>query len=125
MASDFTDFYSVFGDKGYVDKNLEKEFKLTERFLFALQRDNAKNNLSDEERKFILKHRKRIETVFAQLAEQFNIERVLAKTFLRLSVCLLTKFLAFNLCLFINKIFNLDFSAVITPTFKIPKRLFS
>ena len=112
MTSDFTDFYSVFGDKGYVDKNLEQEFQLRGQFLFALKRDNAKNNLSDEERKFILKHRKRIETVFSQLAGQFNIERVLAKTFRGLSVRLLTKFLAFNICLFINKIFDFNFSTV-------------
>jgi len=85
MTSDFTDFYSVFGDKGYFDKNLEQEFKSRGQFLFALKRDNAKNNLSDEERKFILKYRKRIETVFSQLTDQFNIERVLAKTFRGLS----------------------------------------
>ncbi len=112
MVSDFTDFYSVFGDKGYVDKNLEQEFKMRGQFLFALKRDNAKKNLTDEERKFILKHRKRIETTFSQLADQFNVEHVLAKTFLGLSVRLLTKFLAFNFCLFTNKIFNLNFSAV-------------
>ena len=117
MTSDFTDFYSVFGDKGYFDKNLEQEFKSRGQFLFALKRDNAKNNLSDEERKFILKYRKRIETVFSQLTDQFNIERVLAKTFRGLSVRLLTKFLAFNLCLFINKIFYLNFSTVKSLTF--------
>ena len=112
MVSDFTDFYSVFGDKGYVDKNLEQEFKSRGQFLFALKRDNAKNNLSEEKRKFLLKYRKRIETVFAQLADQFNIERVLAKSFLGLSVRLLTKILAFNLCLLTNKIFNHNFSSV-------------
>ncbi len=117
MTSDFTDFYSVFGDKGYFDKNLEQEFKSRGQFLFALKRDNAKNNLSDEERKFILKYRKRIETVFSQLTDQFNIERVLAKTFRGLSVRLLTKFLAFNLCLFINKIFYFNFSTVKSLTF--------
>ena len=112
MVSDFTDFYSVFGDKGYVDKNLEQELKLRGQKLLALKRNNAKNNLSDEERQFILKYRKRIETVFAQLTDQFNIERVLAKTFVGLSVRLLTKMLAFNLCLLTNKIFNLKYSAV-------------
>lgn len=112
MTSDFTDFYSVFGDKGYVDKNLEQEFELRDQKLLALKRNNSKNNLSDDERRFILKYRKRIETVFAQLTNQFNIERVLAKTFVGLSVRLLTKILAFNLCLLTNKIFNLNFSAV-------------
>jgi len=112
MTSDFTDFYSVFGDKGYVDKNLEQEFKFRGQRLFALKRDNAKNNLSYEQRRFILKYRKRIETVFAQLTDLFNIERVLAKSFVGLSVRLLTKILAFNLCLFTNKIFNLNFSTV-------------
>ena len=91
---------------------MEQEFKSREQFLFALKRDNAKNNLSDEKRKFILKHRKRIERVFSQLADQFNIERVLAKTFRGLSVRLLSKILAFNLCLFINKIFDFNFYTI-------------
>ena len=112
MISDFTDFYSIFGDKGYVDKNLEMELKQRGQRLLALQRDNSKRNWSEEERKFILKYRKRIETVFSQLTEQFNAGRVLAKSFRGLSVRLLNKILAFNLCLFINKIYKLDFSMV-------------
>ena len=112
MISNFTDFYSIFGDKGYVDKNLEMELKQRGQRLLALQRDNSKRNWSEVERKFILKYRKRIETVFSQLADQFNAGRVLAKSFLGLSVKLLTKILAFNFCLFINKIFKKLFSQV-------------
>ena len=112
MVSDYTEPHYIFGDKGYIDKNLEEELHLIAQKLLTLKRDNAKNNLSDDERQFILKYRKRIETVFSQLTEQLNIERVRAKTFRGLSARLLTKFLAFNFCLFINKIFNLDFSSV-------------
>ena len=100
MVSDYTEPHYIFGDKGYIDKNLEEELHLIAQKLLTLKRDNAKNNLSDDERQFILKYRKRIETVFSQLTEQLNIERVRAKTFRGLSARLLTKFLAFNFCLF-------------------------
>lgn len=94
MVEEIHSFYVVFGDKGYVDEKLEEEFKTKGQRLFALKKSNAKNNWSAEDRHFISKHRKRIETVFSQLTEQFNVERVLAKKLNRLSARLLTKMLA-------------------------------
>ena len=40
-----------------------------------------------------------IETTFSQLTEQLHAQRVLVKTFSELSLRLLTKFLAYNLCM--------------------------
>ena len=51
--------------------------------------------------RLIFKTRRRIETTFSQLIEQFNAERVFAKSFAGLCVRLLTKFLAFILCIWL------------------------
>ena len=53
----------------------------------------------------IFKSRRRIETVFSQLSEQLNVERVLAKTFRGLCTRLVNKILAYDLALLINKLF--------------------
>ena len=53
----------------------------------------------------IFKSRRRIETVFSQLSEQLNAERVLAKTFRGLCTRLVNKILAYDFVLLINKLF--------------------
>ncbi len=48
------------------------------------------------------KNRKRIETLFAQLCDQFMLKRNYAKTLLGLSVCILSKIAGVTLLQFIN-----------------------
>ena len=94
----------IFADKGYVSKELEKSLKEQGQMLLALKRKNAKDNFPKELRQIIFKIRRRIETTFSQLTCQFNIERVLAKSFYGLITRLMGKFLAYNICQYINKI---------------------
>ena len=93
----------VIADKGYQSHNLEKNLADIGISLLALRRNNSIQNYSANFRQMIFKMRRRIETDFSQLSTQFNIERVLAKKFQGLCVRILTKFLAFNLCLFIMR----------------------
>ena len=96
----------IFGDKGYVSKLLEETFRFKGQMLLALKKNNAKENWTKEMRHFIFKVRRRIETTFSQLTCQLNIERVMAKSFYGLLTRLLSKILAFDICIFINKIFD-------------------
>ena len=101
----------VIADKGYQSHNLEKNLADIGISLLALRRNNSIQNYSSNFRQMIFKMRRRIETDFSQLSTQFNIERVLAKKFQGLCVRILTKFLAFNLCLFIMR--NLHIKSLI------------
>ena len=101
----------VIADKGYQSHNLEKNLADIGISLLALRRNNSIQNYSANFRQMIFKMRRRIETDFSQLSTQFNIERVLAKKFQGLCVRILTKFLAFNLCLFIMR--NLHIKSLI------------
>ena len=94
----------IFGDKGYVSKELEKRLKEEGKMLLALKRKNAKDNFPKELRQIKFKIRRRIETTFSQLTCQLNTERVLAKSFYGLKTRLMGKFLAYNICQYINKI---------------------
>ena len=102
---------TVIADKGYQSQNLEKSLADVSISLLALRRNNSLKNFSANFRQMIFKMRRRIETDFSQLSVQFNIERVLAKKFQGLCVRLLTKFLAFNLCIFIKQ--NLKIKSLI------------
>jgi hypothetical protein len=97
---------TVFADKGYVGETLCEDMKNQGIELLPLKRDNSKNNWSAPVRQLIFRFRRRVETVFSQLSEQLNIERVRAKSFRGLCTRLLNKVLAYNLCLLINRIFN-------------------
>ena len=94
---------TVIADKGYQSQILEKSLADVGISLLALRRNNSLQNYSANFRQMIFKMRRRIETDFSQLSAQFNIERVLAKKFQGLCVRILTKFLAFNLCLFMTR----------------------
>lgn len=101
----------VIADKGYQSHNLEKNLADIGISLLALRRNNSIQNYPANFRQMIFKMRRRIETDFSQLSTQINIERVLAKKFQGLCVRILTKFLAFNLCLFIMR--NLHIKSLI------------
>lgn len=96
----------ILGDKGYVGENLMLEMKEQGICLLALKRSNSKINWPKSFRQLIFKLRRRVETVFSQLSEQLNAERVLAKSFQGLCTRLSNKILAYNLCLALNRIFH-------------------
>lgn len=96
----------VLGDKGYVGENFTQELKEQGICLMALKRSNSKADWPKSVRQLIFKLRRRVETVFSQLSEQLNAERVLAKSFQGLCTRLLNKVLAYNLCLVLNSIFH-------------------
>lgn len=96
----------VLGDKGYVGEALMEEMKEQGICLLALKRSNSKTDWSKPFRQLIFKLRRRVETVFSQLSEQLNAERVLAKSFQGLCTRLNNKILAYNLCLALNSIFQ-------------------
>lgn len=96
----------ILGDKGYVGENFTQELKEQGICLMALKRSKSKADWPKSVRQLIFKLRRRVETVFSQLSEQLNAERVLAKSFQGLCTRLLNKVLAYNLCLVLNSIFH-------------------
>lgn len=96
----------ILGDKGYVGESLTKEMETQGICLMALKRSNSKKDWPKLVRQLIFKLRRRVETVFSQLSEQLNAERVLAKSFQGLCTRLTNKILAYNLCLALNSIFH-------------------
>ena len=96
---------SVIGDKGYVGEQLREDMEYHNICLLALKRNNSKIRWSKPFRQMIFKFRRRVETVFSQLSQQLNAERVLAKTFRGLCTRLVNKILAYDLALLINKLF--------------------
>ena len=103
LAQEKSHHYYMFGDKGYIDKELT-DFLHEHRniSLFALKRKNSKEKYPEMIARTVFKIRRRIETTFSQLEGQFNAERVFAKTFHGLLTRLISKFFAFNLMFFIN-----------------------
>lgn len=99
LSSTLGDGSIILADKGYVSLSLTEDLRAQGKILLALKRNNARQAYSPTLQEEIFRRRRRIETTFSQLTEQFNVECVLAKSFGGLCVRLLTKFLAFNLCL--------------------------
>lgn len=98
--------FVLLGDKGYVGETLMQDMAEQGVCLMALKRSNSKRNWPKPTRQLIFKQRRRVETVFSQLSEQLNAERVLAKSFQGLCTRLTNKILAYNLCLALNSIFK-------------------
>lgn len=96
----------ILGDKGYVGETLTREMSEQGICLMALKRSNSKADWPTSVRQLIFKLRRRVETVFSQLSEQLNAERVLAKSFQGLCTRLTNKILGYNLCLALNSIFH-------------------
>ena len=92
----------ILADKGYVSQSLSEELEQQGICLLALKRSNSKNNYSKSLRRTIFRQRRRIETIFSQLCEQLNIEKVLAKSYDGLLTRLVNKILAHNLCMICN-----------------------
>lgn len=96
----------ILGDKGYVGENLARDMSDQGICLMALKRSNSKFDWPKSVRQLIFKLRRRVETVFSQLSEQLNAERVMAKSFQGLCTRLTNKILGYNLCLALNSIFH-------------------
>lgn len=93
---------TLLGDKGYLNNELQTElFEENRLLLITPMRSNQKQfkKLPAVYRKV----RKRIETIFSQLCDQFMIRRNYAKTFIGLATRVLSKITAFTLLQYINK----------------------
>lgn len=97
---------TVLGDKGYTGEQLWEDMQEKGICLMSLKPSNHKNNWPKEVRQMIFRFRRRIETVFSQLSEQLNAEKVLAKSFRGLCTRLQNKILGHNLCMAFNSIFR-------------------
>ena len=96
----------ILGDKGYTGENLYDDMRKKGICLMSLKPSNYKKNWPREIRQLIFRFRRRVETVFSQLSEQLNAERVLAKSFRGLCTRLQNKVLGHNLCMAFNSIFQ-------------------
>ena len=71
----------ILGDKGYISGSLQDELLATEKTcLLPTLRRNQKQQYSDSFRKLQVRLRRRIETTIGQLADQFGVSRVRART---------------------------------------------
>lgn len=95
----------IIADKGYIDTTLKNQLKIEKDILLiSLKRKNSKDPLEKGLRNVLSKTRRRIETSFLQLAEQFNINKVLAKSKWGLMLRITLKILAHNISFIINDI---------------------
>ncbi|MFC2137716.1 IS982 family transposase [Bacteroidota bacterium] len=92
---------TLLADKGYLSKPYQID--LFNSCLIKLETPNRHNQHEKEHYPFIFKKsRKRIETLFSQLCDQFMLKRNYAKTLKGLSVRLLSKITAVTMLQFIN-----------------------
>ncbi len=93
---------TLLGDKGYLSDELQTElFEANRLLLNTPMRANQKQ--FRKQPAVFRKIRKRIETIFSQLCDQFMIRRNYAKTFQGLATRILSKITAFTLLQYINK----------------------
>ena len=100
---ELNDYIKILADKGYVSNDLKSALaKEKEVLLISLKRKNSKFQFEKQLRNVLSKTRRRVETSFSQLSEQFNINRVLAKSKWGLMIRIALKILAHNLSFMIN-----------------------
>lgn len=91
----------LLGDKGYLSKT--HQLDLFTSCNINLATPNRNNQLIKEHYPFVFKrYRKRIETIFSQLCDQFMLKRNYAKSFAGLTIRILSKIAALTLLQFIN-----------------------
>lgn len=94
----------MLGDKGYTSALLAADLlKEKGTLLVHLKKRNSKSQHPRGFRRAVFKIRRRVETSFSQLADQFKIETTRAKSLWGLQVRLQTKVLAFNICFILNQ----------------------
>jgi len=92
---------TLIGDKGYLSSEYQSDlFSINQVKLQTPTRSNQKNHLPFEP--IYRRVRKRIETLFAQLCDQFMLKRNYAKSVMGLSVRLLTKITGVTLLQYFN-----------------------
>lgn len=97
---------TLLGDKGYLSSN--QQINLFESANIKLEVPMRKNQIGYMKQPFIFrKSRKRIETLFSQLCDQFMIRRNYAKSFQGFKTRILSKIMALTMIQFINK-FSFD-----------------
>jgi hypothetical protein len=95
----------VWGDKAYISAAKARELAECNRVrLHIIPRRNQKRQLPAPIKKLYNRVRQIIETVNAQLSEQFNIETNHAHTFWGLCTRLYTKIAAHTLCIYLNRL---------------------
>jgi transposase len=99
--------WALLTDKGYIGKKFAQTLlDETGLHIFTPSLSNAKKpNMSLHLRRAVYIRRRRIETFFSQISDQFNFQRVRAKSLWGLLTRLNIKFLAFIVSVFLNKIF--------------------
>ena len=97
---------TVLGDKGYAGAAVAEEMREKGIFLMALKRRDSRTPWPKEVCRTIFRLRRRVETVFSQLAGQLNAERVLATSVRGMHARLVCKVLAHNLCMALNRLFG-------------------
>ena len=102
----------ITGDKGYISR--QHQINLFETAGIELEVPLRSNQKEQKPKMWILKKvRKRIETVFSQLCDQFMIQRNYAKSFAGLKSRILAKITGFTILQFLNKfIYNKPVSRV-------------
>jgi hypothetical protein len=104
LLAEHTDL-TVFGDKGYISAELARHWVLHNRLkLLTLPRRNQRQQLPPALQRSFNAVRQIIETVNAQLTEQFNLQLKHAHTFTGLCTRLLTKLTAHTLCVYLNRL---------------------
>jgi hypothetical protein len=92
----------IIGDKGYL--NQEQQLDLFTTAKIKLEVPMRKNQINYKKQPYIFrKSRKRIETLFSQLCDQFMIRRNYAKSFLGFKTRILSKITALTVIQYINK----------------------
>ncbi|MBP6430671.1 MAG: IS982 family transposase [Ferruginibacter sp.] len=102
----------IIGDKGYIGR--QHQINLFESAGIELEVPLRNNQKEQKPTMWILKKvRKRIETVFSQLCDQFMIQRNYAKSFAGFKARILAKITGFTILQFLNKfIYNKPISRV-------------
>ena len=95
----------LLGDKAYLSKEIQIDLFTSSNISLNVPLKKNQNNFKKQP--FLLrKARKRIETLFSQLCDQFMIRRNYAKSFDGFRTRVLSKITAMTILQFINKFFN-------------------
>lgn len=95
----------VLGDKGYL--SFEDQVDLFDTARIKLETPMRSNKKNYRKQPYVLrKTRKRIETIFSQLCDQFMIRRNYAKTFQGFVTRLISKITGFTILQYLNKFLN-------------------
>lgn len=95
----------LLGDKGYISEKIQTDLFHSENI--TLQTPLRSNQSKYKKQPYLLrKSRKRIETLFSQLCDQFMIRRNYAKSFDGLRTRVVSKISALTILQYINKFFN-------------------